>query len=428
MSSPAIEISGLGKQFVLGRQHNVSFRESVAQLANWPRSLFSAKHRRRTPNAFWALRNVSFSVNPGEVVGIVGRNGAGKSTLLKILTRITSPTEGRGVLRGRVGSLLEVGTGFHSELTGRENIFLNGAILGMRKPEIQRNFDAIVAFADVEKFLDTAVKHYSSGMYMRLAFSVAAHLETEILLVDEVLAVGDAAFQKKCLNKMETVGRQGRTIFFVSHNMNAVTRLCSRAIMLDRGQVFQDGPASQVATTYLRSGLGSASERTWSEADAPGNEVARLRAVRARNEANQISDSFDIRRPIDVEMDYDVLTPGRILTPNFHLFNEDGVCICVVHDMSLEWRKTPRPVGRYRTSVRIPGNFLAEGMAIVRTVLSTHDPATNHFDEWDAVCFTIKDSLDGDSARGDYGGPMPGIVRPLLSWQTTIFPHLPSSP
>jgi lipopolysaccharide transport system ATP-binding protein len=426
MTLPAIEISGLGKQFTLGQQLGYgSFREAMTRWASMPLNLLSAKRRRRNKNSFWALRDVSFRVNPGEVVGIVGRNGAGKSTLLKILTRITDPTEGRGILRGRVGSLLEVGTGFHSELSGRENIFLNGAILGMRRPEIQRNFDAIVAFADVEKFLDTPVKHYSSGMYMRLAFSVAAHLETEILLVDEVLAVGDASFQKKCLNKMETVGRQGRTIFFVSHNMNAVTRLCSRAIMLDRGQVLQDGPASQVATTYLRSGLGSTSERNWSEADAPGNEVARLRAVRARDDASQISDSFDIRRPIDIEMDYDVLTPGHVLTPNFHLFNEDGVCICVVHDVSPQWRRIPRPVGRYRSTMQIPGNFLAEGMAVVRSVLSTLDPATTHFDEWDAVCFTIRDSLDGNSARGDYAGPMPGIVRPLLPWQTTVFPVVP---
>ncbi len=190
---------------------------------------------------FWALRDVSFEVAPGEVVGVIGRNGAGKSTLLKLLSRITEPSEGRITLRGRVGSLLEVGTGFHPELTGRENIFLNGAILGMKRAEIRKRFDEIVAFAEVEKFLDTPVKHYSSGMYMRLAFSVAAHLEPEILLVDEVLAVGDASFQRKCLNKMESVSKHGRTVFFVSHNMPAITRLCPRAIMLDRGRVYQDG-------------------------------------------------------------------------------------------------------------------------------------------------------------------------------------------
>ena len=230
---------------------------------NGSRSALSAQR----DNTIWALKDVSFTINRGEVVGIIGRNGAGKSTLLKILSRITEPTIGFAEIHGRVGSLLEVGTGFHAELTGRENIYLNGAILGMRKTEIERKFDEIVAFAEVEHFIDTPVKHYSSGMYLRLAFAVAAHLEPEILLVDEVLAVGDAQFQRKCMAKMEDVGRQGRTVLFVSHNMPAVTRLCQRTILLGKGGVQMDGPSHQVAGSYLNSEVGNSAERVWPDVD-----------------------------------------------------------------------------------------------------------------------------------------------------------------
>jgi lipopolysaccharide transport system ATP-binding protein len=422
VSEPAIQIERISKKYRLGpREKYRSLRESLVRIGSAPARLASRLGGKRPPidDEFWALRDVSFSVQPGEIVGIIGRNGAGKSTLLKILSRITSPTEGRVTLRGRVGSLLEVGTGFHPELTGRENIFLNGAILGMTRKETQSRFDEIVAFAEVEKFLDTSVKHYSSGMYMRLAFAVAAHLEPEILLVDEVLAVGDASFQKKCLNKMESVSRRGRTIFFVSHNMTAITRLCSRAIMLENGRVFQDGISSAVVTTYLRSGLGTTAARVWEDPTrAPGNAVARLRSVRARTAEGETADSFDIRRPIGLEMEYEVLTPGHVLIPNFHVYNEDGVCVAIVHDLSREWRGSPRPAGRYRSVAWFPGNLLAEGMLSVRTALSTHDPVAVHFNEPDTVAFSIIDSLDGDSARGDYAGPMPGIVRPLLNWDT----------
>jgi lipopolysaccharide transport system ATP-binding protein len=421
--SAAIDVEHIGKRYRVGQRESYkSLRETLVRLGTAPlRGLRRLSgDTSREESTFWALKDVSFAVNTGEVIGIIGRNGAGKSTLLKILSRITEPTEGRITMRGRVASLLEVGTGFHPELTGRENIFLNGAILGMARRETQRRFDEIVSFAEVEKFLDTPVKHYSSGMYMRLAFAVAAHLEPEVLLVDEVLAVGDASFQKKCLNKMEAVGRHGRTVFFVSHNMNAITRLCGRAILLDAGQVKQDGPAGAVVTTYMRSGLGSTAAREWADADrAPGNAIVRLRAVRVRTEG-EVADVVDIRQPMRLEMDYEVLQPGQVLVPNFHLHNEDGTCICIVAEVAGEWRRKPRPVGRYTSAVCFPGNFLAEGMIIVRAALSTHDPIAVHFDERDAVSFTVKDSLDGDAARGDYAGPMPGVVRPLLDWETTL--------
>ena len=248
---------------------------------------------------FWALKDISFKVKKGETVGFIGRNGAGKSTLLKILSRITEPTSGIAKIYGRVASLLEVGTGFHGELTGRENIYLNGAILGMQKREIERKFDEIVDFAEVEKFIETPVKRYSSGMYLRLAFAVAAHLEPEILIVDEVLAVGDASFQKKCLNKMHTVGKEGRTVLFVSHNLSAVTSLCQRAIWLNQGEVITDGPSQQTVSEYLNSGLLMMAQQEWPDAAvAPGNDIVRVRAMRLRTEDGRSTDVIDIREAV----------------------------------------------------------------------------------------------------------------------------------
>ncbi|HVV49922.1 MAG TPA: polysaccharide ABC transporter ATP-binding protein [Polyangia bacterium] len=426
MSDFAIRVSGLGKHYRLGQRESYrSLRDSLTRLAGAParfaRRVVRGAGRDDQQGRFWAVKDVSFDVSPGEVVGIVGRNGAGKSTLLKLLSRITDPSEGRIVLRGRVGSLLEVGTGFHPELTGRENIFLNGAILGMKRAEIRTRFDAIVDFAEVEKFLDTPVKHYSSGMYTRLAFSVAAHLDPEILLVDEVLAVGDASFQRKCLNKMESVSRRGRTVFFVSHNMPAVTRLCPRAIMMDKGQIYQDGPASQVVSAYLRSGLGTTASREWPERSrAPGNDVVRLRAVRVRTEAGNVEETIDIRSPVAVEVEYDVLGGDRVLVPNLHFFNEDGICLFVAADSGADWKRRPKPPGSYRTTARIPGNFLAEGTIIVRAAISTMDPLIVHVNEPDVLAFQIVDRMEGDSARGDYAGPMPGMIRPLLDWSTDV--------
>lgn len=254
MANPVVSIENLSKRYVIGHQTdpNDGLRHIVERMLRAPgRLLRGQRVRSRTVEEFWALRDVSFDIAQGEVVGIIGRNGAGKSTMLKILSRITEPTEGRVRLRGRVASLLEVGTGFHPELTGRENVFLNGAILGMGRQEIRRKFDEIVAFADIEKFLDTPVKRYSSGMYVRLAFAVAAHLEPEILIIDEVLAVGDAAFQKKCLGKMGEVAKGGRTVLFVSHNMATISALCSRAVMLRDGCLVANGPVEEVVQDYL---------------------------------------------------------------------------------------------------------------------------------------------------------------------------------
>jgi len=421
-SDTIIRVQGLGKEYRIGTAMQVygTLRDTLTDIYHRRLKKFSGTvSEKRQRETIWALKDVCFEVNRGEVLGIIGRNGAGKSTLLKILSKITTPTEGMVEIFGRVGSLLEVGTGFHPELTGRENVFLNGAILGMTRAEINKKFDEIVAFAEIEKFLDTPVKHYSSGMYVRLAFAVAAHLEPEILLVDEVLAVGDAAFQKKCLGKMGEVAKEGRTVLFVSHNMPAVTRICPRTLLIEKGRILKDGLSQNIVRDYLVSGLGTTAERTWPDPDkAPGNDITRLRSVRVINEKGQVTDAIDIRNPVGIEMEFDVYKPGYVMIPNYHFFNEEGVYVFVVHDQNPQWNRHPREIGHYFSTVWIPGNFLSEGTMIVGAAMSTFQPLSGHFYEREAVAFQVVDSMDGNSARGDYAGPMPGVVRPLLRWDT----------
>jgi len=427
MCQIAIRVRGIGKRYCIGeRLQYGGLRHRLEGALRAPFRLLrngNGNKSKTSRQEIWALRNVSFEVSSGEVVGLIGRNGAGKSTLLKILSRVTHPTKGSAEIFGRVGSLLEVGTGFHPELTGRENVFLNGAVLGMGKKEIARKFDEIVAFAEVEDFVDTPLKHYSTGMMMRLAFAVAAHIEPEILLVDEVLAVGDIAFQKKCLGKMSDVVNEGRTIIFVSHNAAAVTRLCARCILIDRGELLKDGPTYDVMNIYLRSGLATTSLREWAPEGAPGDEVVRLRAVRARSTDGESAEAFDIRRPVAVDVIFDVLQSGTVLTPNLHFFNEEGVNVFITHDIDPTWRGRPRPAGRYVSTVWIPGNFLAEGTFVVGAAITTMAPVNVRLYEREAIAFQVVDSTDGDSARGDYAGHLPGVVRPLLEWETTYDSH-----
>jgi lipopolysaccharide transport system ATP-binding protein len=372
-------------------------------------------------NTFWALKDVSFEVQPGEVVGVIGRNGAGKSTLLKILSRIVQPTGGRAEIRGRMGSLLEVGTGFHAELTGRENVYLNGAVLGMGRKEIAKKFDAIVAFAGVEQFLDTPVKRYSSGMYVRLAFAVAAHLEPEILVVDEVLAVGDVEFQKKCLGKMEEVGKHGRAILFVSHNMSAINRLCTRAVLLSRGSIIASGTAHDVSKKYLSNVITRSAEKHWDDSSLVNeNAVVRMRSVRICDNNGITVSAIDIHSSVHVDIEYDVLQAGWCLIPNCHFFIEDGTCLFVSHGWETKWRKTPKEPGRYSSRVTIPGNFFSEGMITVGPAITTYVPNMKvHCEYPDAVTFQVLDNSNPDNARGDYIGRFPGVIRPILDWQTT---------
>jgi lipopolysaccharide transport system ATP-binding protein len=434
MTDIAIRCENLSKQYRLGERESYKalrdvitnsvaspFRRARAALSNGNGSA-TQNSKLKTQNSFWALDNVSFEVKRGEVIGIIGRNGAGKSTLLKILSRITKPTRGHAKIHGRVGSLLEVGTGFHPELTGRENIYLNAAILGMRKAEVEKKFDEIVAFAEVEKFIDTPVKRYSSGMYVRLAFAVAANMETEVLIVDEVLAVGDAEFQKKCLGKMGDVSSQGRTVLFVSHNTTSLLRLCPRVILLHEGRILADGLAREVIRSYLSSGIGRASERVWpTPEEAPGDSVARLCAVRVLDEAGHVAEGLDIRTPFQVEIEYWNLQTSLRPTAIVQFINEEGVCLFASNDFNnLAWRNTPRIPGLVRARCRIPGNFLAEGRITVLAAVGTYNPNVVHAIEQDAISFQIVDSSEGDSVRGTHAGDWPGLIRPMLDWKVAV--------
>jgi lipopolysaccharide transport system ATP-binding protein len=421
-SQAAIVVESISKQYRLGPTGGNAFtygslRDSIAGAA-------SAAFRRSSERAvasghIFALCDVSLTIGWGEVVGVVGRNGAGKSTLLKILSRITRPTSGGARLFGRVGSLLEVGTGFHPELSGRDNIYLNGAILGMARTEIQRKFDDIVDFSGVSKFIDTPVKRYSSGMYVRLAFAVAAHLEPEILLVDEVLAVGDAAFQRQCLGKMHDISKSGRTIVLVSHNMPAITRLCDRALLFAEGRLIDDGPPDRVVAKYLGSELGTSARRDWPDpAEAPGNDWLRLRSVRVVTEALETVESVDVRCPVGIEIAFDVLAVRDPFVPGISLMNDQGQLIFGAMDTDPAWR-TPRLPGCYASVAWIPANLLNEGTTIVSVALGTHSSGgrmIRHAQAQEIIAFQVIDPGEGGTARGDYAGVWQMPVRPLLRW------------
>jgi lipopolysaccharide transport system ATP-binding protein len=373
--------------------------------------------REKIPDAerfIWAIQNVSFDIRRGELVGVIGRNGAGKSTLLKVLSRITRPTAGRAVIDGRVGSLIEVGTGFHPELTGRENIYLNGAILGMHRSEIERKFDEIVEFSEVEKFLDTPVKFYSSGMYVRLAFAVAANLETEILLVDEVLAVGDNRFQTKCLNKMEQVGETGRTVLFVSHSMQSIARLCGRVILLEDGYIVADGEPHRVIERYLSEGVTSLAERIFNldRTHTP----ARLLAVRVKNGKGVVSDLHEINAPITIEFDYENQLSTDVHV-SFQLVNETGMVVFMSSDQLVKNKLGSLALGAYRSTVEIPANTLAEGRFYLTVSLSNINSWKGKIlKEIDCVSFAVRDPSDGTTVRGNWAGDWAGVVRPMLKW------------
>jgi lipopolysaccharide transport system ATP-binding protein len=373
---PMVEVQGVSKRYRLGAPGAGSLRGMLDNLfrrgprpAKAPSTLGAREGDQ--PGTFWSLRDVSFNVQPGEVVGLAGRNGAGKSTLLKVLSRITEPTKGRVRLRGRVASLLEVGTGFHPELTGRENIFLNGAILGMKRWEIAAKFKEIVDFSEVGTFLDSPVKHYSSGMFVRLAFAVAAHLEPEILLIDEVLAVGDAAFQKKCLGKMDEVAHQhGRTVFFVSHNLGAVRSLCSTALLMEQGAVQLHGTPAEVISRYLAATVPDEGETngqvSWlDDPKAPGNDEVRFRAIQLRNTARAITSFFEATQPITIEIRYEVISRvrGARFYAVLHTAEGDHAFTATDH---LEQTELLEP-GHYRTTFTIPGGLLNRRSYIVST-------------------------------------------------------------
>ena len=424
MSDVVIKVEGLGKRYRIGgsRADYGTFRDTLVEVFRAPVRRAAALMKGQAYGAMeleeeiWALKDVSLEVQQGEIVGLIGRNGAGKTTLLKILSRITEPTEGYAEIHGRVRSLLEVGTGFHQELTGRENVYLNGAILGMRKEEINRKFDEIVAFSEVERFLDTPVKFYSSGMRVRLAFAVAAHLDPEILLVDEVLAVGDIVFQKKCMGRMRDVAVSGRTVLFVSHNMTAVRKLCSRAILLHQGRLIRDGNVNDVVNAYLDSDRINRFERVWDElVKSPGNDIFRLHSVRLIDNAGNICGEVDTGQPFNIEIEYWNLRDGSKLGATIALFNQEGICIfSSVSNHESRWHGIKHPKGLFRSVCHIPGNLLSDGYYSVTAIVWDVNFTSAHREDR-VIEFTM---IDKSNLRGGYLGGWAGVVRPMLEWET----------
>ena len=417
---PIVRVEKLSKQYRIGAREIAynTLRESIVEAVRAPLQRLRTRNAKSTNDTIWALQDVSFEVQPGEVLGIIGSNGAGKSTLLKVLSRITEPTSGRAELYGRVASLLEVVTGFHPELTGRENIYLNGAILGMRKTEIESKFDEIVAFAELEKFLDTPVKRYSSGMYMRLAFAVASHLEPEILVVDEVLAVGDAQFQKKCLGKMGDVARKGRTVLFVSHNMTAVQNLCQRAMWLKGGQIVADDAAGQVVSSYLKANSVPAYEQIWEEpTTAPGNDLVRLRRASIRPLEEESFAMLTVRNPFDLEFEFWNLQPDARLNLSVVLYNDEGVPVFNTGPVNeRKWNGRPFPAGLFRSVCHVPGDLLNDGTYRVQLHV-VRDESVVIFRLDDLLVFEIHEAAE---RSGAWFGKWIGAVRPSLEWNTEL--------
>ena len=406
----AVEVENLCKRYRRG-SFDLNLRQSLAAGAAHLARAMIGQHGLGSdrPAEFWALNDLSFSVAQGELIGIIGKNGAGKSTLLKILARVTEPTSGEVRFRGRIGSLLEVGTGFHPELTGRDNIFLSGATLGMTHREILRKFDEILDFSGVEPFIDTPVKRYSSGMYMRLAFAVAAHLDSQVLLVDEVLAVGDAEFQKKCLARMGRLANDGRTVMFVSHNITAIQTLCRRCLLLEQGRLVADGPTSQVLGHYLRdSSSDDGASRDWSARSAPDNGLVKLRSVRIASDLGAGA-SLDVTTPFRVETTYERTDrPGAPMI-GLRLFSGAGV---LVFDTSSP-EAAPAAPGRYRQECLIPGDLLNAGPYTLSVQLHGNDEAV---ELPNVLAFEV---LDSDRDRGGWLGEWEGVIRPRFVWSTT---------
>jgi lipopolysaccharide transport system ATP-binding protein len=428
MNKSIIEVNNISKKYKIGRAEKYySLRDVFSGIfynqISKIKGMFRQNHGTAAPDTFWALKDVSFDVKDGEAIGIIGRNGAGKSTLLKILSRITPPTLGEIKLRGTIASLLEVGTGFHQELTGRENIYLNGAILGMKRKEVRNKLNEIIDFSEMVRFIDTPVKHYSSGMYARLAFSVAAYLESDILIVDEVLAVGDASFQKKCLGKIGDVSKKGRTVLFVSHNMGMIQSLCKRVVLLDGGRLVKIGPAKGVVDYYLGGTQGqSTAERIWQDVSkAPGDATLRLKSVRIVNAEGKVATNIDIREPVRVEIEYWNLVRGPRRLAGIVLRNDEGIALFQSFDLHSEGHSSVAPVGIIKSTCLIPGNFLTDGKLFVDLLIGTRIPVPYfHINESNVASFIVEDSYKKDGVRGDWPGSWQGVVRPSLKWERQV--------
>lgn len=426
MSEIVISVEGLSKTYQLGVINTGTFNGDVqrwwARVRGQPdplRKIGEKDHGNREGETLMALKDISFTVQQGEALGIIGSNGAGKSTLLKILSRVTAQTDGVIKIKGKIASLLEVGTGFHPELTGRENIFLNGAVLGMNRKEIQKKFDEIVDFSGVERFIDTPVKRYSSGMYVRLAFAVAAHLEPDILIVDEVLAVGDAEFQKKCLGKMGSVSKEGRTVLFVSHNMGMINSLCDRAILLQKGSILLDGDVASAINQYYGSGDNSPYSVDYTTGHHPiGDQYATLLDAQIEDQHGTPCGEIDIRSPFFVKMRYQLNQEVPLApVPNFHFYNVQGQCAFISSTRGSVATQKP---GIYEAKCSVPGHLLNnEAYFITLGLTFTHSGIHVSFAVGDALSVIIRDPIDEtiDEDRNGFSGSIPGIIRPKLQWE-----------
>lgn len=415
---PVIVAENISKKYIIDHQRKSggpsSFRDIVTDTVD---KVFSRKNKDSfaEKEEFWALQDVNFSIDQGDRIGIVGHNGAGKSTLLKILSRITEPTTGQIKIDGRIASLLEVGTGFHPELTGRENIFLNGAILGMAKSEIKQSFDAIIDFAGVEKFLDTPVKRYSSGMYVRLGFAIAAHLNPEILIVDEVLAVGDTEFQKKCLGKMRDVSESGRTLLFVSHNLTAIQALCNKSFYFEKGRLIDQGETTHIVTNYLSKVSHKTLEKHWDDIEhAPGNDQVRIKSFKLLPEYQDNLSHIDVRTPMNFQFQFWNMEEGANLNLSMHLYTFTGECIFNVGTSSQSFG-----AGLVTGTCSIPGNFLNDGSYVV-SMMVVKDTSTVLYNMEEALVFDIEDYRENVTWYGKW----PGYIRPQLNFSISQTEHL----
>jgi lipopolysaccharide transport system ATP-binding protein len=425
----AIEILNLSKKYQLGVIGTGMLSHDLNQW--WSRFKSSKKdvtlHREENNSKdsakyeeIWALKDINLDIKNGEVLGVIGKNGAGKSTLLKILSQITTPTSGSAILRGRVGSLLEVGTGFHPELTGRENIYLNGAILGMKRKEIDKHLDEIIDFSGVIKYIDTPIKRYSSGMNVRLAFSVAAHLDTEILIVDEVLAVGDYEFQKKCIKKIGNVSTRGKTVLLVSHNMSSISNICDRVVLLEMGKIIEDGRPENVIESYLTGGGEINPHKIFNQNQKTlyKKEKINLLEVKVLNKNGNIKKQFDVTEDIIIECIFKILDDSVPYIPSMFLKNEKGIVVFHAVDTSSFWDRK-REIGQYSSKIIIPKNILTPGVFFYTQLISTinHASSEKYIRDEDVISFNVHDSWTGSSAVGNLKITLPGgIIRPKLKW------------
>jgi len=416
MSLPIIDIQHVSKRYQIGTLGIQSLKEQINHW--WKRQTHPDVQTESAAQTIWALNDVSLSINPGEMLGIIGRNGAGKSTLLKILSRVTPPTIGTVYLRGRTASLLEVGTGFHPDLTGRENIFLNGAILGMKKKAIHQQFDSIVDFSGVERFVDTPIKRYSSGMVLRLAFAVAAHLDAEITIVDEVLAVGDAAFQKKCIDKMQERTRKGKTVLFVSHQLAILSALCPRSIWLQNGHIQADGPSTQVVGLYLQHNQGMGDQHEWHNHEIKANPVASLKHIRLKSPGNNL-EGLSIEDPFYVEIDFEVFKQHAAITCYIVLMDQyDHLLIHTAPLPSTRLHATSSipthySIGQYRYRCHLPAHLLTDGHYRVHVYLAENTNQEIARAE-NALNFSLQDT---PGWHEQYVGRWPGLIRPKCDWE-----------